>query len=113
MSAPPPDQVRVTMPSQSSPPYSSPPYSSPPYGSTEVAGPPPHYGDVPPTYEDSTDPNGIFLFQFLLFHIIIYLLPAAPPSYDSLYGEFRQVNNPTGLFHFFIKAIGVVIGTGR
>jgi len=65
----------------------------PPYGSTvPIASAPPH-DERPPTYEDSTNPN------------------ALPPSYDSLYGEFRQVDNPRGLAQFMVKVLGIVVGT--
>ncbi len=37
---------------------------------------------------------------------------AFPPSYDSLYGEFRQVDNPRGLAQFMVKVFGIVVGTG-
>ncbi|CAJ0942686.1 unnamed protein product, partial [Mesorhabditis belari] len=52
---------------------------------------PPFGADLPPSYEVSnTD---------------------APPSYDSLYGEFRQVEDPKGLFSFLGRAWKTITGT--
>uniref|UniRef100_A0A915PUP9 MARVEL domain-containing protein n=1 Tax=Setaria digitata TaxID=48799 RepID=A0A915PUP9_9BILA len=49
--------------------------------------------DSPPTYEDSANPNSM------------------PPTYESLYGEFRQVEDPKGLAQFLAKAFAVIIST--
>ncbi|VDN04777.1 unnamed protein product [Thelazia callipaeda] len=49
--------------------------------------------DLPPTYEDSTNPNSM------------------PPTYDSLYGEFQQVEDPRGLAEFLAKTFAVIIST--
>ncbi|EJW88956.1 hypothetical protein WUBG_00130 [Wuchereria bancrofti] len=49
--------------------------------------------DSPPAYEDSSNPNSM------------------PPTYESLYGEFRQVEDPRGLAQFLAKAFAVIIST--
>jgi hypothetical protein len=35
----------------------------------------------------------------------------APPTYDSLYGELREVRDPRGFASFFVKALNIIIGT--
>ncbi|VDO36083.1 unnamed protein product [Brugia timori] len=49
--------------------------------------------DSPPAYEDSSNPNSM------------------PPTYESLYGEFRQVEDPRGLAQFLAKAFAIIIST--
>ncbi|VDM91515.1 unnamed protein product [Onchocerca ochengi] len=49
--------------------------------------------ESPPTYEDSANPNTL------------------PPTYESLYGEFRQVEDPRGLAQFLAKAFAMIIST--
>lgn len=69
--------------------------SAPPYPDSVVVQSVPvrESSDQPPTYEDSTNPNTM------------------PPTYESLYGEFRQVEDPRGLAQFIAKAFAVIIGT--
>jgi len=72
-----------------------------PYGTVPVEEsmkpnypPPPTYvQEHPPSYTDVTD------------------LHAPPPSYESLYGELRQVRTPGGFAYFIRRALGIIIGT--
>lgn len=36
-----------------------------------------------------------------------------PPTYESLYGEFRQVEDPRGLAQFLAKTFAVIISTSK
>ncbi|MFH4975037.1 hypothetical protein AB6A40_001746 [Gnathostoma spinigerum] len=68
--------------------------SAPPFPTdVRVESPTTRSGDLPPTYEDSTNPN------------------AMPPTYESLYGEFQQVDGPKGLAQFAAKVFAVLMRT--
>jgi len=67
----------------------APPYPPVEHMSYQTATP----NDMPPPYESAGDPTGI------------------PPTYESLFGEFRQVESPKGLAQFLHKAIAIVVGT--
>ncbi|MCP9258553.1 hypothetical protein DINM_001581 [Dirofilaria immitis] len=51
------------------------------------------HNDSPPAYEESANPSSM------------------PPTYESLYGEFRQVEDPKGLAQFLAKAFAMIIST--
>lgn len=36
-----------------------------------------------------------------------------PPTYESLYGEFQQVEDPKGLAQFIAKVFAVIISTSE
>uniref|UniRef100_A0A0M3IJU3 MARVEL domain-containing protein n=1 Tax=Ascaris lumbricoides TaxID=6252 RepID=A0A0M3IJU3_ASCLU len=69
--------------------------SAPPYPDSVVVqqSMPTRNVDLPPAYEDSTNPNSM------------------PPTYESLYGEFQQVDNPKGLAQFIAKVFAILVGT--
>lgn len=41
------------------------------------------------------------------------VISGMPPTYESLYGEFRQVEDPKGLAQFLAKAFAVIISTSK
>uniref|UniRef100_A0A1I7ZKR8 G_PROTEIN_RECEP_F1_2 domain-containing protein n=1 Tax=Steinernema glaseri TaxID=37863 RepID=A0A1I7ZKR8_9BILA len=53
----------------------------------------PEHGELPPSYDAAMDPN------------------SAPPTYDSLYGEFQQVNSTRGLAVFISRLISIICAT--
>ncbi|KAK0415655.1 hypothetical protein QR680_012043 [Steinernema hermaphroditum] len=53
----------------------------------------PERAEQPPSYAAAMDPN------------------AAPPTYESLYGEFQQVNSTRGLAVFITRVISIIFAT--
>ncbi|TKR76949.1 hypothetical protein L596_018009 [Steinernema carpocapsae] len=53
----------------------------------------PEIAEQPPSYDAAMDPN------------------SAPPTYDSLYGEFQQVNSTRGLAVFISRLISIIFAT--
>ena len=64
------------------------------------------------SFEECIFGDRIESVEVLLLCIALSFL-ALPPTYQSLYGEFRKVDNPRSLAQFLGKAFTALINTGR